>query len=169
MSTLHHFALLAPVPREHLLSGCLIAEATGFVAFGTRKWELLRELNTKRCDDDGLITGRVAVLIYASLDSIPAQNSSIVSWFGWYDGSEETSNGAHSQKMKHRPPTTAAYPTDNRGHWAAFWHVRGLRELPLAKRKPVGEIARIVGGLRKNAAPHGPELVELPETLSYEV
>jgi hypothetical protein len=169
MIALHHFALLAPVPLEHLLSGRAVAEAQGYVAFGTRKFMLLRQLEDMRRDADGNITGRVAVLIYPSHDEdAPAQNSWVVSWFGWYAGKEETETGAHSEKMKHRPPTTSQYPTDNIGYWAAFWHVSGLRELPPAKRKPIGTIGRIVGGLRKNAAPRGPELVALPESLSYE-
>lgn len=170
MPPLHHFALLAPVPLEHLLSGRAVAETHGYVAFGTRKWELLRQLESMRRDGENQITGRVAVLIYPSHDEdIPGSNSFRVSWFGWYAGKEETRTGAHSEKMKHRPPTTAAYPADNLGHWAAFWHVSALRELPLAKWTPIGKIGRIVGGLRKGAAPRGPELVALPELLSYEI
>lgn len=162
MTDLHHFALLAPVPLEHLQSGQLISEKHGFVAFGTRKWELLRRLEELRGD------GHVAVLIYPSHEDVPAKDSFVVSWFGWYAGSEETKSGRHSLDMKHRPRTTAAYPADNRGYWAAFWHVRNLRELPPERRLPIRKIAGFSGGWRKNAPPRGPELVTLPELLSYE-
>jgi hypothetical protein len=169
VTALHDFALLAPVPLEHLQSGLAVAEKEGFVAFGTRKWSLLRDLEVRQRGHDDLVTARVAVLIYQSVnEDAPAQQSHVVSWFGWYAGSEETSTGAHSGKMKYRPPTTAASPTDNVGHWAAFWHVRALRKLPPAKRISIGKIGRIAGGLRKDAAPHGPELVALPELLRYE-
>ena len=66
------------------------------------------------------------------------------------------------------PPTTAQYPDDNKGHWAAFWHVEGLRELPKEKRLRISKIGSIKEGWRKNAPPRGPELVALPELLSYE-
>lgn len=169
MTDLHHFAVLAPVPLEHLNSGIAIAEKYGFVAYGTRKWELLRQLNAMRCDTDGRVTGRVAVLIYESHnENAPAHNSHIVSWFGWYAGSEESDTGAHSGGMRYRPPTTSAYPSDNIGHWSAFWHVSALRKLPADRQIAIGKIGRIAGGLRKNAAPRGPELVALPELLSYE-
>ena len=162
MTALHDFALLAPVPLVHLNSGLVVAETQGFVAFGTRKWQLLRQLNRMRCDVDGQVTGRVAVLIYQSQEDDQAQNSWVVSWFGWYAGSEETNTGAHSGKMQYRPPTTVSSPTDNVGHWSAYWHVSALRKLPLSKQQPIGKIGRIAGGLRKGAAPRGPELVELP-------
>jgi hypothetical protein len=169
VADLYDFALLAPVPLEHLQSGLGIAEKEGFVAYGTRKWPLLRDLELRRRSDDGLVAGRVAVLIYQSVneDNLTRQ-SHVVSWFGWYAGSEETDTGSHSGKMKYRPPTTAASSTDNLGHWAAFWHVSGLRKLPPAKQIPIGKIGRIAGGLRNGAAPRGPDLVALPERLSHE-
>ena len=163
MNDLHHFALLAPVPLEHLDSGKAVALAEGFVAYGTKKWELLRRLDDLQGD------GRVAILIYPSHEDVPAKDSFVVSWFGWYIGHVDSKNGAHTLGMKHRPPTTAAYPDDNLGYWAAFWHVAGLRELPPEKRLSIGKIQGYVGGWRKNAPPRGPELVTLPESLSHEL
>ena len=45
MKPVQDFALLAPVPLEHLQSGREVAEKEEYVAFGTRKWELLRRLD----------------------------------------------------------------------------------------------------------------------------
>ena len=92
----------------------------------------------------------------------------VVSWWGWYVGHSESKGGAHKEGMLHRPPTTGAYSTDNSGHWAVFWHVQGLRELPAEKRLPIGKVPTTKSGWRKTAPPRGPELVALPETLSYE-
>jgi hypothetical protein len=70
--------------------------------------------------------------------------------------------------MQYRPASTAKYPNDNRGYWAAYWHAEGLRELHSSKQLPIGKIGSIKGGWRKNAPPRGPELVALPEILSHE-
>jgi hypothetical protein len=162
MPAVHDFALLAPVPLEHLQSGKAIAATQGFVAFGTRKWELLRKLDEMRQG------APVPALIYPSHEDDPAKLTYSVCWYGWYDGSAETTSGQHPLGMKHRPPTTAQYPSDNLGHWAAFWHVKGLRELPKEKHIAIGKLGTIKGGWRKNAPPRGPELVALPEILSHE-
>lgn len=162
MSDLVHFAILAPVPAEHLWAGLDVIAKEGKVAFGTRKWELFRQLDQMR---EG---SRVAVLIYPSHLDGEGSASLVVSWFGWYAGSVDSVGGAHPDGMRFRPATTAKYPTDNKGSWAAFWHVEGLRELPPSKRLAIGKIAGFKGGWRKNAPPRGPELVTLPEMLSYE-
>jgi len=156
---IHHFAILAPVPEEHLVSGMVVAAETGFVAYGTRKWELLREVDNRREGDP------VPVLIYPSHEDVPARDTFVVTWFGWYTGHVDSKNGAHPQGMTHRPETTAQYAADNKGLWAAFWHVESLRRLPPDKRLPISKIGTIAGGWRKNAPPRGPELVALPEIL----
>jgi hypothetical protein len=159
-----HFAILAPVPLEHLQTGRDVCAKKGSVAFGTRQWELFRSLDQKR---DGQ---PVAALIYPSHDEdLPAKDTFIVSWFGWYVRSIHSKGGAHPDGMKYRPATTADYPADNKGHWAVFWHVEGLRELPKEKQLPISKIQGFKGGWRKNAPPRGPELITLPELLSYEI
>jgi len=150
------FAILVPVPLEHLQPGEEIARRTGFVAFGSRKWELFRKVDELR---NG---ARVPVLIYPSHEDVLAKDSFVVCWAGWYVGCEESSNGKHSKGMTHRPPTTGQYPSDNQGHWAVFWHVRDLHELPAAQRLPISVIQTVKGGWRKSAPPRGPELVAAP-------
>ena len=159
---IHHFAILAPVPEEHLLTGREVAEAKGYVAFGTKKWELFRRIDEMRGEDP------VPVLIYPSHEDEPGKLHYVVSWFGWYCGHVVSKGGAHPSGMTYRPPSTSKYKGDNSGSWAAFWHVRDLRELPADKRLPISKVGTIKGGWRKDAPPRGPELVALPESLSYE-
>lgn len=97
MIDIQDFSILAPVPLEHLQSGAEISGNTGFVAFGSRKWELFRKVDELRADQ------RVPVLIYPSHEDVPAKDSFIVSWVGWYVGCEESGNGKHSNGMLHRP------------------------------------------------------------------
>jgi hypothetical protein len=148
-ASLQHFAVLAPIPLEHLESGKPIAESTGYVAFGTNNWKLFQKLDTMR---DG---ARVAVLIYPSWDDETVDKGPRVSWFGWYEGQTPSKGGAHPDGMTHRPPSTSAE------HWAAFWHVSGLRQLPQAKQLPISKIETIKGGWRKNAPPRRPGLLRV--------
>lgn len=160
MRRIADFAILAPVPLEHLQSGRDVAAREGFVAFGSKEWELFRRV-------DELRHGRtVPVLLYPSHEDVPAKLSYVVSWFGWYCGHVESKGGTHPLDMKHRPPSTGKYVTDNRGHWAVFWHVEGLRELPKDQCLPIRDIGTVKGGWRKDAPPRGPELVALPHALS---
>ncbi|MDE2517717.1 MAG: hypothetical protein KGL12_16950 [Rhodospirillales bacterium] len=159
MSKIQSFSILAPVPLEHLESGVEIADRTGFVAFGSRKWQMFREVEELR---DG---AQIPVLIYPSHEGLPAKNSFIVSWVGWYIGCKESDSGKHPEDMAHRPPTTGQYATDNHGHWAVFWHVRALQKLPAKQHLPISAIQTVKGGWRKNAPPRGPEMVATPSTL----
>jgi hypothetical protein len=161
VTTTKDFAILAPVPLEHLQSGAQIAKDAGFVAFGSRKWELFRKVDEMR---NGLT---VPVLIYPSHEDAPAKDSFVVCWAGWYVGSEESPNGRHSAGLTHRPPTTGQYGGDNQGYWAVFWHVRDLIALPQGQRMPISAIQTIKGGWRKDAPPRGPELVATPTTIEF--
>lgn len=155
------FAILAPVPLEHIESGQTIAEEKGFVAFGSRKFEFFREIEQRR---EG---APVPVLLYPSHEDDQAKLTFLVSWIGWYIGSEETHNGRHSLGMDHRPPTTERYDSDNRGHWAVFWHVSQLHSLPTKDRFPISKLQTVKGGWRKNAPPRGPELVAVPSFIDF--
>ncbi|MGX8007800.1 hypothetical protein ACVDG8_001720 [Mesorhizobium sp. ORM8.1] len=41
-------ALLAPVPEEHLLSGLKVCASVGKVAYGSRAWQVFRDLDIAR-------------------------------------------------------------------------------------------------------------------------
>ena len=96
------FAILAPVPLEHLDAGQDIVAKEDFVAFGSRKFELFWAIDKRRNGEPA------SVLIFPSHEDDPVGSSFKVSWIGWYVGKEETHNGCHSSGMKHRPPTTPA-------------------------------------------------------------
>jgi hypothetical protein len=139
----------------HLQSGKDVAAKEGFVAFGSMKWELFRQV-------DELRHGRkVPALLYPSHEGGPAKLSYVVAWFGWYTEHVESKGGVHPDGVKHRPPTTLG-----EGDWAVFWHVEGLREWPTERHRPIGELETVKGGWRKNAPPRGPELVAVPYDLS---
>ncbi|MBS7538071.1 hypothetical protein [Ancylobacter lacus] len=150
------FAILAPLAAEHLESGQKIAETTGFVAFGSMKWELFSRIESLRGEEP------VPVLMYASDHDVPEAQRLRVSWTGFYIGFVLAKGGAHPAGMSHRPPTTAKYAADNSGHWAVFWHVVGLKPVPVAHRPPISALRSIKGGWRKDAPPRGPELVATP-------
>lgn len=159
---LDDFAIVAPVPLEHLETGKDVAESTGFVAFGSMKWELFRDIDQRRGE------AAVPVLIYPSADDSPSSLALRIAWCGLYVGSSESKAGAHIEGMTHRPSSTEKYPGDNKGHWAVFWHVSGLRRIKPAQQLPISALQTTKGGWRKNAPPRGPELVQLPDGLRAE-
>jgi hypothetical protein len=159
---LDDFSIVAPVPREHLQTGEDVAKSTGFVAFGSMKWELFREIDHRRGD------AAVPVLIYPSADDSASSLALRVAWIGLYVGSSDSKGGAHFGGMTHRPSSTEKYVGDNKGHWAMFWHVSNLRRIDAASQLPISALQTVKGGWRKNAPPRGPELVQLPDGLRAE-
>jgi hypothetical protein len=151
-----HIALLAPVPLQHLVSGRPMCASEGRVAFGSRAWQIFRELDSLR---HGL---PVDVYLYAS----HADGTGLLeaSWQARYIGHVESLGGAHPLGMKYRPPTTAQYAKDSSGKWAVFWEVEDLRELAPAQRLALGAFTGF--GQRKPYGkpfvPEGPILVEHP-------
>lgn len=149
-------ALLAPVPLEHLVDGSEVCEQEGRVAYGSRAWEVFRQLDEIR---EGM---PVDVYIYASHS--PGPVSLQVSWHAIYIGHGDSIGGAHPDGMKFRPPSTRKYPDDNLGHWAIFWEVEALRELPPEARIPTGQFQGFgkPKPYKKNFVPEGPILVSRP-------
>src|SRR6267143_4545033 len=143
IQTAAHIALLAPVPLEHLLDGETTAKAEGKVAFGSRAWELFREL-------DALRKGMpVDVYIYAS--HAEGQRDFEVSWHARYIRHVDGEMGAHPDGMKYRPLSTGKYPNDNSGHWAVFWEVEDLQ--PLLKEQRM-VLAGLTGFGKKKSYGH---------------
>jgi hypothetical protein len=159
MTGISNSSILAPVPLEHLQAGRAIANATGFVAFGSRKWKLFRKVDELRG------SARVPVLIYPWHEDVASKLSFVVSWLGWQVGCEESGNGKYPEGMTHRPPTTVQYTSVNQSHWEVLWHVCNPHELPAAQRLPISAIQTVKGVWRKTAPPRGLELVATPWTL----
>ncbi len=167
---MNDFAILAPVPLEHLESGQVVAAKTGFVAYGSRKFELFRDIEKRRDGNPVLVliyaSDDPAKLIYASDD--PAKPAPMVSWVGRYIGSEDACDGdrdgEHPLGMKHRPPSTRC---DNEGHWTVFWHVEKLSRLAAKDCFEISELQTTKGVWRKDAHPRGPELVDVPPFVEF--
>jgi hypothetical protein len=157
-----NIALLAPVPFEHLQSGLTVCNTKGKVAFGSMAWEVFRELDKVR---DGQ---PVTVYLYASDD--PDLDMIQVSWIGRYTGHVESKAGAHPKDMEFRPPSTEKYPNDNKGHWAVFWELDGLRKLHPSDRIFTSDFTgyKTSKHYKDNFVPKGPLLV-YPKTLVYGV
>lgn len=114
-----NIVLLAPVPEVHLQSGLLTCEQYGKVAFGSKKFELFRELDTIRKDD------YVDVYIYASHSNLLGRPK--VRWCARYIGHVVSKLGRHPEGLKYRPASTLKSQSENRGHWDVFWEVADLR------------------------------------------
>ena len=106
----------------------------------------------------------VDVYIYAS--HTVRDGPATATWAAKYIGQVNSINGAHPEGRRFRPPSTFNYPTDNQGHWALFWEVADLRQLP-------SEEAVLIRDMRgwkhktkydKFLIPEGPLIIELTMT-----
>lgn len=150
-----NIALLAPVPVVHLEDGVTVCREMGKVAFGSRAWEVFRELDQVRKGEP------VEVLIYASQTNF--DGPAIVSWRANYVGHIEGTLGAHPEGMKYRPPSTALHDSDNYGHWAVFWEVEDLRSLEPPDSLTIKELQNLDGKYYKGSfVPEGPIIVRNP-------
>jgi hypothetical protein len=160
MSTTHSFAILAPVPEIHLISGKeAIAQLANDpnneivkIAFGSMAFEVFRQIDELRQSKP------VEVFIYASDSTADQPLHTQVSWHGLYIGHAPSRNGRYPGNKKFRPPSTLS----DKPTWAVFWEVQELEFL----NKPI-EIASLKA-LNKKAnfssrfIPEGPLLIEYP-------
>lgn len=140
-------ALLAPVPEGLLEDGLRICRTKGKVAFGSRAWELFRNLDERR---DGM---PVDVLIYASHRD---DTDRVVSWGARYVDHVEGVDGKHPEGRRYRSRLALE---DGSGWWAVFWEVEDLHQVePI----PICELASYGEGkpYSKSFVPEGPILIE---------
>ena len=126
------FALLAPVPLEHLQSGELACRDHGTVSFATRAWEVFDELNKLRGGPTG---SPVDVFIYASDD--PLNERLEASWLGRYRRYHKAIGGKPPASIV-RPQSTAledAAPFDTKSSPAVFWELDRLSMIQIDKRE----------------------------------
>lgn len=152
------FALLAPVPKEHLEAGLDVVAAEAFVAYGSRKWELFRDLDRRRGDEP------VPILIYPSYEDDEVKLRYLIKWTGWYVGHVRSDMGRHLDGFRHRPETVKKYPNDVNGFWAVFWHVAELNRLADDQWKPISSLSSYTTGdyWKAGHSPRGPEIVARP-------
>ncbi|MGB8698247.1 MAG: hypothetical protein WCD18_02425 [Thermosynechococcaceae cyanobacterium] len=163
MSKTHAFALLAPVPEEHLISGLeaiaaqldaedLPTEHVPKVAFGSMDFEVLAEVETVRGGKS------VEVLIYASHAKGDQRLNPEATWRGLYVGYVPSRRGRYPGKSIYRPASTLT----DRPTWAVFWEVQELERM----QTPI-PIGTLTGKNKKNPyqprfIPEGPNLIEYP-------
>ncbi len=144
--------LLAPVPADLLQDASAIAGERE-VAFGSRTWEVFRDLDAIRGGDP------VRVWIYASHD--PEQPlPPTATWTGRYVRHLESTGGAHPEGDRHRSPK--ALLEQDIAYWTVYWHVDNLLRLDPSEWRPTSDFQ----GYGKEAPykrpfePEGPLLVE---------
>lgn len=157
------FAMLAPVPEIHLISGLeAIAaqlDSDDFppdqmpkVAFGSMDFEIFAEVEKLRAGK------AVEVLIYASEAKGDQPLNPEVTWRGLYVGYVGSRRGRYPGKSIFRPKSTATdSPT-----WAVFWEVQELEQL----KTPI-PIGKLRGKNKKTNyqprfIPEGPVVIEYP-------
>ena len=154
------FAILAPVPEHHLISGLeAIAhqfdddsiETQPMVALGSSDFEVFGkadELRKHRLVD---------VYIYASDADNPTLNPQ-ATWKATYIKQVHSRRGRYPGKAIHRPKTTAT----DKPTWAIFWLIKDLEKLK--KPLPIGKLRGL--GKKSNYPPRflpeGPVLIEHP-------
>lgn len=143
-------ALLAPVPHQHLESGCPVCQREGRVAYGSDSVEVMAMAAAAARD------ASVRVLFYASHapDAAPPR----VTWIGRFLQLETPRKGRHPQHDRCRPPTT-----DDDGAWQIFYEVADLERLSPLMQSPLAGLKKRDGlKLSKTFVPLGPVLIENP-------
>ncbi|WP_404784123.1 hypothetical protein [Altericista sp. CCNU0014] len=139
MQKTHAFALLAPVPEEHLISGLeaiaaqldsddLPADHVPKIAFGSMAFEVLAEVEKLRAGKS------VEVLIYASHAKGEQPLNPEATWRGLYVGCVGSRRGRYPGKSIFRPQATAT----DKLNWAVFWEVQELERLKTSI--PIGSL-----------------------------
>lgn len=159
-TTTNAFAILAPVPEQHLTTGldAIAAQLDAdppkvppVVAYGSGAFEVFDKADELR---KGLL---VNMFFYASHPESPTFKP-FATWQATYIKQLHSRRGRYPGKKFHRPPSTETdSPT-----WAIFWLVQDLEKL--GKPIPVEDFS----GLGKRISypsrfiPEGPMLVEHP-------
>ncbi|MBE9065986.1 hypothetical protein IQ260_04905 [Leptolyngbya cf. ectocarpi LEGE 11479] len=155
-----NFAILAPVPEHHLISGLdAIAhqlddetmETHPVLALGSNAFEVFGQADAlrKQCLAD--------VYIYASHADNPTLNPQ-ATWKATYLKQVHSRRGRYPGKSIHRPEATAT----DKPTWAIFWLLKDLEKLK--KPLPIGNLK----GLDKKSnypprfLPEAPVLIEHP-------
>jgi hypothetical protein len=117
MMALIDFAILAPVPLQHLDSGEIVCRERGYVSFGSMKWELFAKVDEMRQGE------KVPVLIYPSYESDVAKLTFKVGWTATYVKQITDREERIAEEQLYRPPTTVGDDAirDSAMDWVIFW------------------------------------------------
>lgn len=163
METTRKFAILAPVPEIHLVSGLeaiaaqvdsddVTAQALPKVAFGSMAFEILRKADELRKERT------VEVLIYASDAEGDRPLNSEVGWRARYIGHLPSRSGRYPGKSLFRPKAAAT----EKPIWAVYWEVQELEKLktpiPIATLQVLGQKTNC----KSRFVPESPVLIEYP-------
>jgi hypothetical protein len=149
-------ALLAPVPEVHLLDGLTTVRFYGKAAYGSRSWEVFRDLDQLRGDEPPV------AYLYASH---VAQNvGPKVTWEALHIGHIEARSGSYPGNLKYRPTSATEHPADLAGHRAVYWHLADLKQLPREDWVDIADIRRYRTQMPfgKGFVPEGPIIVGNP-------
>jgi hypothetical protein len=154
------FAILAPVPAEHLDAGLTVLSSRDYVSYGSQKFNLFHDV-------DHLRTGEaVPILIYPSHEDDIVKVTYQITWVAEYIGHvQDYAAKADDERNGHRPETTERYRHrgDSATGWAVFWRVRKLRQLPSGEHLIIAMLDSYRQHYwRKNSPPRGPEIVSRP-------
>lgn len=159
MSITTDFAILTPVPQQHLEDGL---DCVPKVAFGSCSG-VFAEADYHRQGN------RVRVFIYESHSTNPTRPPQ-VSWTGVYIGQVQAvgRNRVHPQGDVYRP--RRAFLHDTPGHWLIYWEVESLMLLPEAERFAISSLRGLATHNSRRPKPYyassfkpeGPHLIEYP-------
>ncbi|MBD2021388.1 hypothetical protein H6F43_14500 [Leptolyngbya sp. FACHB-36] len=157
------FAILAPVPEVHLISGLeaiaaqldsdeLPPDQLPKVAFGSMEFEVFAEAEKLRAGK------AIEVLIYAMNPKAEQPLNPEVTWRGLYVSYVGSRRGRYPSKAIFRPKSTA---TDS-PVWAVFWEVQELEQLKTPI--PIGNLRakNKKANYQPRFIPEGPVLIEYP-------
>jgi hypothetical protein len=146
-------ALLAPVPINHLRSA--VEAFMHRVAFGSDAYDTFHGV-PKQIEAPGF-----RALLYPSyLYDWGEEAEPFVRFEGRFGG-WEAAERLEEEDLKSVRPGSVYASGNEEPHWALFWFVEDLRELP--ERIPLGRIQRLSGGrLDPGFVPRGPIFVRDP-------
>ncbi len=161
------FAILAPIPINHLESALSLLAEKPYVSFGSMKFELFHEVENALGHDRHL--NDVPVLIYPShfeAEIVDEEAPYVISWrasyFEWAGTKEEMQ---FDDENHYRPEFTRNDREEGNhpGGWGMYWRIKNLERLLEDQRIEIRNIQVYSRKYwRKNAPPRGPEIVKRP-------
>ena len=145
------FAILAPIPINHLESALSLLAEKPYVSFGSMKFELFHEVENALGHDRHL--NDVPVLIYPShfeAEIVDEEAPYVISWrasyFEWAGTKEEMQ---FDDENHYRPESTRndREAGNHPGGWGMYWRIKNLERLPEDQRIEIRNIQSTQGSI----------------------